>query len=376
MVQLNIKQQREKVLKECQQIIDRAKSEDRDVTEDEHADLEAKFSQIRVLDEHIAKAKKSEAIMGQMESAGSGHGWQDYDPDGKGGLFNAEQKDGLVKAVRMKTPYATTVQFKAPALVSDIGLPTAGKDTYESPAPAGTVALRSLFQQQNAESGMVRYYVVGTGTAGIVAEGGLKPDAGITTEAKDAELVKIATTFKYSDELGEDANYLVASIGRQAVMSVIVKENEQVVQALGNTSGILTATGAATDALDVIASEIGDQQAINGLTPSALVLNPTNLAAIRTAKAATGGQYFIDPLSSGPTSVHGVPLVPTAAVAPGTMYLVSQGAGAFYTRGRGLRLEAGLTGDDFVTNMVTVRVEERVLPVVTMPSLVTKITLT
>lgn len=268
------------------------------------------------------------------------------------------------------------MQFKAPALVSTIGLPPVGSDTYETPAAKGVTALRELFQQQDAESATVRYYVVGTGTAGIVAEGALKPDAGITTEAKDAELLKIATTFKFSDELFEDAEYLVASIGQQAVMGVLVKENEEIVTALGGTSGILTATGTAATALDVIATEIGDQQAINGLTPSALILNPTNLAAIRTAKAATGGQYFIDPLSTGPSAVHGVPLVPTAAVAPGTMYLVSPGFGAFYTRGRGLRIESGLTADDFMTNMVTVRVEERVLPVITMPSLVTKITLT
>jgi hypothetical protein len=41
-----------------------------------------------------------------------------------------------------------------------------------------------------------------------------------------------------------------------------------------------------------------------------------------------------------------------------------------------LRVETGFTGDDFSRNLVTCRIEERVLPAVVRGELITKITLT
>ena len=80
-------------------------------------------------------------------------------------------------------------------------------------------------------------------------------------------------------------------------------------------------------------------------------------------------------LLAGPTTLHGVPLTSTASVPAGTAYLVSTGAGIFYRRGP-LRVESGFTGDDWVKNLLTVRVEERVLPAVVRGELVSKLTLT
>ncbi len=51
-----------------------------------------------------------------------------------------------------------------------------------------------------------------TATAAVVAEGALKPDAGVTTTAVDLALEKIATTSKVSDELAEDAPFLLAQL--------------------------------------------------------------------------------------------------------------------------------------------------------------------
>jgi hypothetical protein len=70
-----------------------------------------------------------------------------------------------------------------------------------------------------------------------------------------------------------------------------------------------------------------------------------------------------------------VPLVSTAATAQGTAYLLTKGFGTFYSLGS-LRVEAGFTGDDWIYNRMTVRAEQRVLPVVNRPKLVTKLTLT
>lgn len=127
--------------------------------------------------------------------------------------------------------------------------------------------------------------------------------------------------------------------------------------------------------LNVLATATGAQEAANGVTPSALVVNPVDLANIRKAKASTGGEYFIDPLAAGPTTVHGVPVIVTGAVAANTMILVNSGAGVLYWRGP-VRVESGTDTDDFVRNTITYRCEERILAAVIRPVLVTIVTLT
>jgi hypothetical protein len=54
---------------------------------------------------------------------------------------------------------------------------------------------------------------------------------------------------------------------------------------------------------------------------------------------------------------------------------VSAGAGIFYRRGA-LKVDSGYNADDWIKNLCTFRVEERVLPAVVRPELVSKLTLT
>ena len=104
-------------------------------------------------------------------------------------------------------------------------------------------------------------------------------------------------------------------------------------------------------------------------------MSPADVAVIRAAKASTGGSYLLDRLLAGPTTLNGVPRTSTPSVPSATAYLVSAGAGIFYRRGA-LRGAADTTGDDWVKNLLTVRVEERVLPAVVRGDLVSKLTLT
>lgn len=80
----------------------------------------------------------------------------------------------------------------------------------------------------------------GSATAEVVAEGGLNPDAGVTTEAVDAvdaSLKKIAATLQVSDELQEDEAFLTAAFARSVMTGILVKENQEIVAALSTASG-------------------------------------------------------------------------------------------------------------------------------------------
>lgn len=350
-------------------IVEAAKAEGRDFTADEAVKVKTWKRRLDEIAEWEDQAKAADAVMHRIKSHGPIEGFAEGVGDADG------VKDGLARAVRSKGSFGFNMPMVKEALtVGAIGLPSTGQ-TVSDPLPAtAAVALRDLFDQQAAASGSVRYYTVSSGSADVVAEGGLKPDLGANVEGHNAELVKLATTFSFTDELAEDANWMVSHITREAIRAILVRENALIVAALDATTGALTSTGPVGSAIDVVAGAIGAAEATNGVTPARVVLNPLDLAEVRTAKASTGGSYHVDPLAAGPSTIHGVPLVATPAVAQGSGYMLSPGVGVFYSRNSGLRVETGFTGDDWVHNRVTTRVEERVLPAVIRPSLLTKIT--
>lgn len=102
-----------------------------------------------------------------------------------------------------------------------------------------------------------------------------------------------------SDELTEDAPYLVRYIADELRASVTVAENDLIV-ASWTTSGILTdpATGAEL-LLDAFADQIAAQTACTGYVPSAVVVVPAVLSTLRKARRTSNDAYTIDPVVSG-----------------------------------------------------------------------------
>lgn len=87
-------------------------------------------------------------------------------------------------------------------------------------------------------------------------------------------------------------------------------------------SGVLTASGTMAAALDVLAGAIGTQQSVNGVTPDAVILNPVDLAKLRTSKSSGSGEYQLgDPMTAGAATLWGIPVLPTPAAAAGTVWL-------------------------------------------------------
>ena len=85
---------------------------------------------------------------------------------------------------------------------------------------------------------------------------------------------------------------------------------------------------------------------------------PQTLATARKCKASTAGSYYLDPTEPGPTSIHGIHVIATPNLAPGTAWVIQTGACIIYRRGP-VTVEMGLSTNDFVRNMSTLRAEER-----------------
>jgi HK97 family phage major capsid protein len=153
-------------------------------------------------------------------------------------------------------------------------VPASGILTAPGIYPGTTFPLANLFLSEQAAGPVVRYYRFGQSTAAVVAEGALKPDAGASVTSVDLTLEKIATTTKFSDEYADDAPFLISHLQAELVNAVITVENTAVLAALTGASGIVTATGTAATAIDVIAAAIAVQESVNGATPTAVLVPP------------------------------------------------------------------------------------------------------
>lgn len=370
--------QRQTLIKTARAIVDAAIAGNRELTSDEHSKVDALTTEVKSIDAKLESGKYVKAVLalGGAESP---------DPDGgpvASSLFDPETRAALVKAVRTRTSCRVNLDAKAvvrlgskAALTSGGLIPTSG--TYVEPGlhPTGAFPLSSLFVQQPALGPVVRYYRMGAGTAAVVAEGAAKPDAGIGITPIDLVLEKIAALAQVSDEMGEDAPYLVQYVSAELQAAVATVENARILAAFEGAAGHLTGGGAVGSVVDIIADAIALAEATSGATPNAVIAHPDVVAAVRKAKASTAGTYMIDPRLPGPTVIHGVPVYSTPATASGVAWIVETSGVTIYRRGP-LTVDVGTNDDDFAHNLRTLRAEERLGTAVTRPTALTKLTLT
>ena len=227
-----------------------------------------------------------------------------------------------------------------------------------------------------------------TNAAATVAEGALKPQSDITTAQVTEAVRKIATTAKISDEMVNDAGYIQSYVNGRLVLFVQLAEEDQLLNGNGtapNLRGILNRTGLSaaqavgTDTrVDAIFKEITKIRTGAFLDPDAVVLHPTDWQSIRLSKDSNGQYYAGGPfgfaaygnpaqsagdtsnLSAGGDTLWGLRVVVTPAIAQGTALVGSFQLGAQVYRRDGMRVEATNSNeDDFKTNLIAIRVEER-----------------
>lgn len=233
----------------------------------------------------------------------------------------------------------------------------------------------NLFSVQNTESPVVRTYATTTAaTAGTVAEGAPKPDAGIALTPVDVAMTKIATFTKLTLELIDDYNAFVQAIGMELTRAVVAEENAEMVSTL-LSAALRAQANTGADGIDATGQAIATLMG-QGITPDAIVMSPGRLAAIRAVKATTGGDYVIDPQTAAPSGLHGLPIT-VAPQLTDTSVLVGNfhEAGVVYVRER-VSLRTGVDSDDFTKNLVTLIAEERIALAVTQPARIVHIDLT
>ena len=234
------------------------------------------------------------------------------------------------------------------------------------------LGVRDLFGVREVSGNTLHYAVVAEseGTIDGTSETAAKDRIHVPYTVKTAALTKIAAYFKESDELISDVPYLESAIRSRGVFDFQKAVETYLVSALAATSGVQVKGSSIT--FDNILAAKQDIMADTGLTADAMIINPADWATLLQSKdsnqqyllggpafgAYGNGSYFDNP------KVWGLTVVESAAVTQGTCIVGAFKAGALVgtKAGEGQRVEVcNSDQDDFIKNLVTVRIEERLV---------------
>lgn len=249
------------------------------------------------------------------------------------------------------------------------------------------LTVRDLLGAETISGNSLTYYVMGAteGASGTVAEGAKKNQIHVPHDPVTVSLSKIAAYFKESDELLEDAPFLESAINNRGEYEHALAVEKFLLTQLLGTSGIQT-TAFANSAADTIFAAMTGIQTATGYTADAIVLNPADYQTMRLAKDGNGqymgGGYFTGAYGNGTVAINpgiwGMNTVTSPNVTKGTALVGAfKAAGSVVTKaGSGLRVEVSNSNeDDFVHNLVTVRIEERMALAVRVPAAFSKVAL-
>jgi HK97 family phage major capsid protein len=398
----DLKASRAEALKSAQDVIDLAKKEDRDLTDDEQKVVEGHFDAVKTYDTQM----KGRALIQSIRDLGGAtdEPSDDEHPAKSLGDFFAKNVDPS-ELVRLKAQSGYTVatpEFKAATdpqvttgAVFKPVLTDIDRTIVQAFRPGPVVA--DLLSSGSISGNAISYFIEGAVEGGFatVAEAGAKPQMHFAdpTSATDA-LKKIAAWWDSSDEMAEDLAYWVSEINNRGLYLLSMFEEAQLVSGNGagtnilgllNRNGIQTEDAAdADDDPDALFRAMTKVQTATGLAADGIIINPADYQKLRLSRDANG-QYFGGGFFAGQYGQGGVPLQPplwglstvvSTAVAAGTAVVGAFKQAATVYRKGGVRVET--TNSDlgkFTSNIITTRIEERIALAVRVPSAIVKVTL-
>ncbi len=398
---------RDELVKKARDIAETAKSEGRDLTEDEAGTIDTCLTEVKSITEASHAEAKSRLLMAQLDSMAvdSGPVAEANVPAKTLGEHFVKSAHARLLEVKGRTGASVSApEFKAAADTHVVTGWTAGvpfltdfdRTVVQANRPRLTVA--DLLGQGTVSGNAISYLVEAAmeGDFTTVAEGAAKPQIHFVnpTQVTDA-LKKIAGYIKLSDEFLEDADFLVSEINNRLLYQLGWFEEQQILNGDGvgqNLTGLLTRSGIQTETAataddnpDSVFRAITKIELNSGYPADGLVINPADYQAFRLAKDANkqyyGGGFFEGQYGTGggvpaQPSLWGLRTVVTPAIAAKTCLVGSYRMAATLYRKGGVRVESTNSNDtDFTSNLVTVRAEERVALAVRRPAGFCKLTL-
>lgn len=239
------------------------------------------------------------------------------------------------------------------------------------PLPQRRLTVRDLITPGRMDGNSLEY-VKETGftnSAAPVAEGGSKPESDIKFDLVTTSAKVIAHWMKASRQVLSDISQLRSIIDQRLLYGLAYVEETQLLNGDGtgqNLNGIVTqATAYAApisladlNKIDVLRLAML-QAALAEYPATGHVLNPIDWAEIETLKDANGRYIIGNPQGTLMKTLWGLPVVDTQAMSEGEFLTGAFRLGAQLFDRWEARVEAGYVNDDFIKNLVTILVEER-----------------
>ena len=225
-----------------------------------------------------------------------------------------------------------------------------------------------------------------TGTAGMVAAGGLKPSVTLNVTKLEARARKIAVTTKVNDEDLADFTAFLSYVSGELQRLVIDAENLALLLGDGTgenltgifaTSGILTRIkGAAPETgIDTLALAASDLRTGPALVPATVyAMSPNTWTALTLLKDNQARYLLGTPAEQDAAKLWGTPVIQSTGIPAGwVLGMNAPDVGSVFIR-QGLTVQTDFGADGFEHNTTSIRCEERIALAVVKPAAAIKIT--
>jgi HK97 family phage major capsid protein len=242
--------------------------------------------------------------------------------------------------------------------------------------PQRRLVVADLFAQGVTNTGMVTFMREKTFTnaAAAVAQGAAKPESALVFESATSKVEKVAHWLPVTEEMLEDVPQLQSYIDARLSLGVEIAEEDELLNGTGvspHILGILLTPGLTAsypqpatgeNNADTLAKQTLAVYGASFLMPDGYVLNPANWATTVLLKDGTNNYLVGNPFGASlvASSLWGLPVAVTPAIAAGTGLVGAFKTGAQVFRHGGIRVESSNSHQDyFVKNLVAIRAEER-----------------
>jgi HK97 family phage major capsid protein len=240
------------------------------------------------------------------------------------------------------------------------------------------VTLRSVIPTIRVTSNAVNHLRENawTNAAREVTQAQAKPDSSLTFTTKNFTIETVAHWLKITEQLAADAPAVVDYVNRRLRHGLAAKIETQLVSGDGTSphlSGFTDAGNYTAYSLAASGDTIHDAAnkikyalwAATGEAPDTVVVNPADWGAEERTRESTSGMYLF-----GGLTMAGMRVVLSSAVSAGNILVMNMSQAAVIFERQGATVEMGRTGDDFTSNLLTIRAEERLALAVLRPSCV------
>jgi HK97 family phage major capsid protein len=409
---MNLKEKRAAALAKAQKFNERIANGE-ELGEEDVTALKGILTEVKDLDAQLSKAAEKKTLLDQLGSLGKKESKVDNEakPDAidaktPGEFFMKSLKNAGMNVLDTKTRGFQTTEFKGATDLHRIGQETGAFGPLVTDIDKNFVMpyqrpllFADILGSGTVSGNSIKYPVFGAleGSTAFVAEGGAKPQIHLAdpTWVTDS-LAEVAGFFNITDDMAEDADYVVSEINSTALYDLQLREELALLSGDGTSNsikGVLKRDGIQTVANvskgtisdpDLIFKGISAVQEVTGFAADGIVINPADYQAIRLSKDSNGqyfgggffaGQYGNGGIMQNP-SLWGLRTVVSASIPKGTVAVGAFSIAAKVFRKGGVRIESTNShGDNFTNDQITVRLRERLGLQVKYPAAIAKVTL-